>query len=251
VHWDQQAAANGKKALYIKVRFDALLDAGAQEIFPRKKLGKGVLRKMHWDSQRSGIRIPDDVARVLEDQWALFLESQRSHQQARTTRPRVLDFDDVWDSCPLRKGKLQANARKYSGRKTDFSKIEAENKKLGGDGEDFVVALEQYDLRKAGCHKLARRVERVSNKLGDGVGYDVLSFETDGSEKYIEVKTTNHGKQTPFFISANEFEFSIDYSSQAYLYRVFNFSKSPRVFKLKGSIEGQCVMSPQIYHVRF
>ena len=38
---------------------------------------------------------------------------------------------------------------------------------------------------------------------GDGAGYDILSFETDGTERFLEVKTTVGYERTPFFISPN------------------------------------------------
>jgi len=35
-------------------------------------------------------------------------------------------------------------------------------------------------------------------------GYDVASFNADGSRRLIEVKTTNGGISTSFFVTANE-----------------------------------------------
>jgi 5-methylcytosine-specific restriction protein A len=72
-HWDEQAAAKGKKALYIDVRFDTLLDPD-KRIFPRARLSKGIYTKMHWEPQASGATIPDDVAERLEADWARFLK---------------------------------------------------------------------------------------------------------------------------------------------------------------------------------
>jgi 5-methylcytosine-specific restriction protein A len=76
-HWDEELAASGKTTRYISVRLDTLLDAGSESIFPRKSLDSGILGKMHWDSQLSGIRIPDDVAAILEEEWADFLGNER------------------------------------------------------------------------------------------------------------------------------------------------------------------------------
>ncbi|WP_375248230.1 DUF3883 domain-containing protein [Sphingomonas sp.] len=39
---------------------------------------------------------------------------------------------------------------------------------------------------------------------GDGAGYDILSFDTDGSDRLIEVKTTNGWERTPFHVTRNE-----------------------------------------------
>jgi hypothetical protein len=45
----------------------------------------------------------------------------------------------------------------------------------------------------------------VSETVGDGLGYDVLSVEAvDESEKLIEVKTTGLGKYTLFYVTGVE-----------------------------------------------
>jgi hypothetical protein len=65
---------------------------------------------------------------------------------------------------------------------------------------ELVLKLEQYRLA-AGLDSLAAKVEHVSRTRGDGLGFDVLSFDEQGKERYIEVKTTAFAKETPFFVS--------------------------------------------------
>ena len=63
---------------------------------------------------------------------------------------------------------------------------------------------------------------------GDGVGFDVLSFdEGDESERLIEVKTTGLGKHFPFYVTANEVRCSEDCPERFRLYRVFDFARDP------------------------
>jgi hypothetical protein len=78
--------------------------------------------------------------------------------------------------------------------KTDFVQLDAANRHLGRAGELAVVGRERQLLSAMGRQDLSRRVEHVSDTQGDGLGYDVLSFEADGTEKFIEVKTTKQGK---------------------------------------------------------
>ena len=59
-------------------------------------------------------------------------------------------------------------------------------------------------LSAFGRNDLAESVRWVSDLDGDGAGYDIRSFEPDGSERLIEVKTTNGWDRTPFHISRNE-----------------------------------------------
>lgn len=74
-HWDESAREVGKYARYVDVRFDKLLNPDDEAILPRKELDH--LGEMHWDSQISGIQIPDVVANRLENFWADFLGSDR------------------------------------------------------------------------------------------------------------------------------------------------------------------------------
>lgn len=95
-------------------------------------------------------------------------------------------------------------APRFSPAKRDYLAQEARNRSLGKAGELFVMELEVRRLHGAGKTRLADRVDHASVSQGDGLGYDVLSFEEDGRERLIEVKTTAFGELTPFFVSRNE-----------------------------------------------
>jgi hypothetical protein len=55
---------------YVDLVYDVLLDPGRDLLLPRDELRSGRLARMHWDSQSSGPRIPDDVAQELERIWS-------------------------------------------------------------------------------------------------------------------------------------------------------------------------------------
>ena len=129
----------------------------------------------------------------------------------------------------------------------DFLAQEANNRSLGAAGEDFVLAFERARLFAQGGAKLIDRVEHVSRTKGDGLGYDILSFEPSGKERFIEVKTTAFGKQTPFFISRNEVDFSEAFHDQFHLYRVFDFRRAPKMFDLEGAVRSKCRLDPETY----
>ena len=74
-------------------------------------------------------------------------------------------------------------------------------------GEQFVVQFEHWRLNQLGF-LLADRVNHVSQTKGDGLGNDVLSFESDGRERFIEVKTTSFARETPFFVTKGELALS-------------------------------------------
>lgn len=129
-------------------------------------------------------------------------------------------------------------------KKRDYLEREARNISLGKAGEEFVLNFEHFRLYGLGQKKLAEKIEHVSVNKGDGMGFDILSFEPDGREKYIEVKTTAFGKETPFFISRGEIQFAQDHAEQFHLYRLFEFRKAPKFFDLPGTVESHCLVNP-------
>ena len=133
----------------------------------------------------------------------------------------------------------------------DYFEREARNRSLGLAGEEFIMAYERYRLHSFGKSSLIDKVEHVSKTKGDGLGFDVLSFEPDGRERFIEVKTTSFGKETPFFISRNEVDFSEEYAAQFHLYRLFEFRRHPRMFELNGRVCNWVRLDPISYLARF
>jgi len=158
-------------------------------------------------------------------------------------------FEAYLEEAPSHSATAKATSehRVYGGRRLDYARMEAANRHLGKLGEEFVVTLERQRLIEADRPDLAVLVNWVSESVGDGLGYDIASFETDGSQRYIEVKTTRYGKEAPFFLTANELRFSQDHSDKCYLYRVFNFGRSRKIFILQGSLSELCTLDPQLY----
>ncbi|MCM2973329.1 DUF3883 domain-containing protein [Larsenimonas suaedae] len=131
--------------------------------------------------------------------------------------------------------------------KRDYLARERRNRELGLAGEQLVVRLEKHRLTQAGQGALAERVEHVAVTQGDGLGFDVRSFDANGDERLIEVKTTAFAKETPFFITPNELECARDNAEHYHLFRLFNFRKNPRLFCLKGDLYGQLWLEPDSY----
>lgn len=129
----------------------------------------------------------------------------------------------------------------------DYLQREARNRSLGAAGEDLVMKYEAQRLHAAGSRALADRIEHVSRTKGDGAGYDILSFEEDGRERFIEVKTTAYIAETPFYVSRNELSFSTEQSAQFHLYRLFDFRKRVRMFMLAGALDANCRLDPVSY----
>lgn len=126
----------------------------------------------------------------------------------------------------------------------DYLAWEASNASLGAAGEEFVVRFECARLTHAGRENLADRIEHVSHTIGDHVGFDIRSFENDGSDRFVEVKTTGYGKETPFYLTRNEVRTSQEHAARYHLYRLFRFRLTPGLFTLRGALEQTCVLHP-------
>jgi hypothetical protein len=119
----------------------------------------------------------------------------------------------------------------------DFQRREEQNRQMGLRGEELVVRHEQERLKALGRDDLATRVEHVAQTQGDGLGYDILSFDGEtGAENYIEVKTTTGGIDAPFLVSLNEVEFSDEESERFMLFRIFDFGGKPKFYIRKGPL---------------
>lgn len=132
----------------------------------------------------------------------------------------------------------------------DYLAREARNRSLGIAGEVMILEFETRRLHAAGAKRLADRVEHVAKTRGDGAGFDILSFDVDGRERFVEVKTTAYVAETPFFVSQNEVEFSSEASDRYHLYRLFAFRDAPRLFVVPGALGASFLLDPISYRAR-
>jgi hypothetical protein len=135
-------------------------------------------------------------------------------------------------------------------RKLDYAARDEHNRTLGRAGEGWTIGFENQRLTDLDRGDLAQRVDWVSDRLGDGAGYDILSFERDAAERYIEVKTTNGSALTPFVLSANEVAFSQEVGAAFCLYRLFDYGSAPRLFILRGDLTAHLSLAPLDFRAR-
>ena len=167
--------------------------------------------------------------------------------------PTLTDFAKVKSEAPHRQHRAAEpyNPLVFKAVKRDYLERKAQNQSLGLAGEEFIVKFEHWRLIALGQPRLADKVDHVSQSKGDGLGYDVLSFDGDGKERFIEVKTTTFGRDTPFFVSRGELALSSGAKEQFHLYRLFEFRKAPRLFDLRGALDQHCVLDPITYRASF
>jgi len=165
--------------------------------------------------------------------------------------PTVTDLLAAMEAPPKREEKEEAAVMEsraiYNPVGVDYVEREAQNQMLGDAGEQFVINFERARLIHARKEALAERIEQVSVTVGPSAGFDIRSFEENGVDRFIEAKTTKYGKNTPFFVTPNELEFSQKNAAQYFLYRIFKFRADPRLFALHGHLQEQCILKPYQY----
>ncbi|HEY0850597.1 MAG TPA: DUF3883 domain-containing protein [Bradyrhizobium sp.] len=141
---------------------------------------------------------------------------------------------------------MERLVRKFNPVERDFR-----NRKLGRDGEELVFHHERQRLKELDRPDLAKKIRWISEELGDGAGYDILSFTAKGKERFLEVKTTVGADVTPFYITRNELSLAEERPDAFRLCRIFDFSVSPRMFELTPPLEKFVHLSPLSYEASF
>ena len=105
-------------------------------------------------------------------------------------------------------------------------------------------------LRDAGRDDLADRVRWVSQLDGDGAGYDIASFEPDGRNRLLEVKTTCGWEHAPFHITRNELAVSRQRQDEWRLLRIRDVLYRPRAYELAPPLEAHVLLTPTTFLAR-
>lgn len=135
----------------------------------------------------------------------------RPKHKVRKSRIRAYENGDWQSLADLSPEELEAIRRKCL--------------EIGDRGEYFVLRFERQRLRKAGKAALAKGVDWVSRRA-IGKGYDIKSYEADGSPRYIEVKSTA-GKGMTFLMSDYEWRVAAREKNAYYIYRVVDVDRDP------------------------
>ncbi len=161
------------------------------------------------------------------------------------------EFEDIHISLP--KGPAAPTNPKQKGQrvsKVNFAERDTNNRALGLAGEAFVFRYEKAKLLRLKLPDLAKKVIWASKDIGDGLGYDIISYDKSGNKLLIEVKTTNGGQATPFFLSNNEIAVSDESKDSYLLVRLFDFSTKPKFFTVLGPLSQSLNLEPTSFRAR-
>ena len=155
--------------------------------------------------------------------------------------PPELNIEEVFTDAPAPSTLIEdpgsERLRQFKAFRANFVERDAKNAKLGLLGEKLALEYHRYRLQQLDRSDLAERTEHVSQTRGDGLGYDILTFDPFTSkEVFVEVKTTKYGIKTPFIVSDSERQFSEKFAEQFVRTRVYDYIASPRLYNVQGSI---------------
>ena len=231
---------------------------------PQKALQSGNVWFIYFKSDDStpwlGIMTPSEWENAGSDSTcADFFEDESENE---TDNPPQYDFEfekAIFNQVTQPKGEKRISTEKRKKPTISHNKLLRQNeaKKLKGrKGEEIVLWLEQKRLKDKGRIDLAKKVLWVAQKT-DGLGYDIESFDLDKSGKeykiFIEVKTTSEGIETPFNVSLNEVETSIEKGESYWIYRIFNLNETGKnigYFISKGSVKKNFDLSPVAFKAK-
>jgi len=140
-----------------------------------------------------------------------------------------------------------------SGKHATLPGQDAKNAMLGAAGELLALSYESDRLIAAGRSDLAARIVHVAVVEGDSAGYDIRSFNADGTDRHIEVKTTGGPASNAFFISPHEIEFSNNHPDSYVLMRLSGYSaasNSANFYEMVGPISNSFGLKTTEYRAR-
>ena len=169
------------------------------------------------------------------------------------TQNNIISLKEI--EIPKVSKKIYKNLSNRKTSKIDYIKKAKKDAKTGLTGEELVLAYEKDKMLKHNRSDLIDKIDWVSS-YDDGRGYDILSFDFDENENeyeiYIEVKTTEEGEKSSFFISSNELSKMKEKKDKYWIYRVSKLKKEPVFYKINGiEFEKTFEIKPYTYIANF
>lgn len=137
--------------------------------------------------------------------------------------------------------------------KIEYSQRSKRLKRIGNRGEQIVLKAEKSYLEHMKKGDLAKLLDHVAER-DDSVGYDIKSYNLDGTDRLIEVKsTTQKIGSNNIYLSANELDMAIS-NNNYFFYIVYEVdTKRPKIWRIKGIDllnDNKLVKEPILYRLR-
>lgn len=201
----------------------------------------------------SAYGLDEEAVAVVEELMPAVEDEPLLDESVQLELAKDIDFSRVLVDRPAsKKPSNPASAidekKESTPRKLNYKKRAEKNDLVGNLGEQFALEYERWRLREK--PELAARVKRVSDE-DDTLGYDIDSFNLDGSRRCVEVKGTIGELSTRFYISANELARAKELGSDYVLLRVGKLSTVPICCELKSPLDDALELKPDSYVAMF
>ncbi len=100
-------------------------------------------------------------------------------------------------------------------------------------GEEMVFRFEFDRFCRVGRPDLAKEMDWPAVRCEDHRAYNIRSFETDGEESLLEIKTTNGHARMRFWLSRTQYEVATQNPLTYRIRRVFHFRNGAEMFDIK------------------
>lgn len=160
--------------------------------------------------------------------------------------PEEIDFAAALQPAP-KPPKKTSGPKGKGAKKVNYKQKQERNDFVGALGEKFAHRYELWRLRDH--DDLRNKVSHVSTE-DDTLGYDISSWNPDGTERLVEVKSTQGPLETRFFISANELSCAQANPDTYVILRVGNLKGEPVCCELRYPFD-ELEIEPSVFEVTF
>jgi len=148
-----------------------------------------------------------------------------------TIAPKSIDPKPIVPKLPeTKQGRISIQKSKTN---KEWEEVQNKQREIGAFGELKVLNYEKYKLKNNGLENLIPKVEHVSKTKGDGLGYDILSFDEKGNQIHIEVKATFTSQKSNFEMSTREYQVMNELKDTYFIARVYNADMNENTFQVK------------------
>lgn len=165
----------------------------------------------------------------LNEPMANAVQQENTSKKEKSLKEKLISKSELETYNP----KKIADIENLLEEKNEFDYIDNHRKLMEiGDLAEKIVFRSEIDFLQTDYPELAKNVRLVSSN--PKLGFDILSFETDGRQKQIEVKAVSVNENNKsFIITRNEFLKSKIYSNY-YIYCVTNINTDkPKILRIK------------------
>jgi len=222
-------------------------------------------RNCNWKNYKSYLSVVGQVKDALESSmnqninlidahsfcWLLGYKNRYQEWLKEKALPESQTIFNAFEIIPINNTTNQRRSTPNDTNRDGDVDWEKENKRKrikGRRAEEFVMDFERQRLSEAGQEDLAANVEDYSTKYSKG--FDILSWNVDGTERNIEVKSSNNNG---FILTSNELNKS-EKNSNYWIYIVNEKKNEVQIKQIKTPSlkdENQFRLEPKDYYVSF